>query len=215
MNKIEVNNFDKLFHGHLPVMPVISLNQVELVKPLTNTLLDNGINLIEITLRTPNALQIIEAISKLSSAIILGAGTLTHAEQFQQVKNAGAHFAVSPGLSPELAIAAQTAQLPFIPGVATASEIILAMQFGHRYLKFFPAELSGGKDFVKSMQGPFTDIKFCPTGGININNCRDYLNLENVFCLGATWLAPQYLIEQQQWQKISDRIATMKTTLCL
>lgn len=213
MNNIQLNDFPALFSGHLPVMPVVTLNNTQLVKPLLETLLSNGISLIEVTLRTPNALRIIETIRSTSSEIVLGAGTLTQTEQFEQVKNAGAQFSVSPGLTPELASAAQTAQLPFMPGIATASEIMQAMHLGYRYLKFFPAEISGGKQFLKAMQGPFPDINFCPTGGINLNNCKDYLNLENVFCIGATWITPQDLIEQQQWIKISDRIQEMKTNI--
>ena len=206
-------DFKKLFDAHLPVMPVVSLNSEAVVKPFVNTLLDNGIRLIEVTLRTQNALKIIESISNSYPEIVLGAGTLTDASQFQQVKDAGVQFVVSPGFTPELARAAQSSGLPFIPGVATASEIIQARQSGYNTLKFFPAELSGGANFVKAMQGPFADVEFCPTGGVNLKNLNDYLNLENVFCIGASWITPQELIEKQEWKKISDRISEMKSTL--
>ena len=206
-------DFKKIFDPHLPVMPVVSLNSESLVAPFMDTLLENDIHLIEVTLRSPNALKIIENISKSYPEIVLGAGTLTVARQFKQVKNAGGQFVVSPGYTNELAKAAQSSNLPFIPGVATASEIIHARQSGYNILKFFPAELSGGSKFVKAMQGPFADVQFCPTGGINLKNLNDYLSLENVFCVGASWITPQNLIEQQDWKKISERISEMKSIM--
>jgi len=213
MKPIPPNDISKLFNAHLPVMPVVSLNSESLAAPFVNTLLENDIHLIEVTLRTPNALKIIESISKTYPEIVLGAGTLTDASQFKQVKNAGVQFAVSPGFTTELAKAAQFSSLPFIPGVATASEIIQARHSGYNILKFFPAELSGGSNFVKTMQGPFADVQFCPTGGINLKNLNNYLSLENVFCVGASWITPQELIEQQEWKKISERISNMKSII--
>jgi len=213
MKPIPSNDISTLFNAHFPVMPVVSLNRESLVAPFINTLIENDIHLIEVTLRTPNALKIIENISKTYPEITLGAGTLTDANQFKQVKNAGAQFAVSPGFTTELANAAQFSSLPFIPGVATASEIIQARRSGYNILKFFPAELSGGSNFVKTMQGPFADVHFCPTGGINLKNLNNYLSLENVFCVGASWITPQELIEQQEWIKISERISELKSII--
>ena len=207
------NDFKKLFDTHLPVMPVVSFNSESLVEPFVDTLLENDIRLIEVTLRTPNALKIIESISISFPEIVLGAGTLTDVSQFNQVKDAGGQFVVSPGFTTELAAAAQSSNLPFLPGVATASEIIQARQSGYNTLKFYPAELSGGSSFVKAMQGPFADVQFCPTGGINLKNLNDYLNLENVFCIGASWITPQSLIEQQDWGRISGRISEMKSIM--
>ncbi len=156
------------------------------------------------TLRTPQALDAIAAIHREVPEVLLGAGTLIHTEQFLEARDAGAQFAVSPGCTPRLAAAAEDAGLPYLPGVMTPSEVLLALEYGYRSLKLFPADGTASVKMLKSLKGPFTGIRFCPTGGVNLDNLLNFLRLPNVACVGGTWLAPPSLIRARAWDQITQ-----------
>jgi 2-dehydro-3-deoxyphosphogluconate aldolase/(4S)-4-hydroxy-2-oxoglutarate aldolase len=186
------------------VIPVVTIHNVEHALPLAHALLAGGINVIEITLRTPQALEAIKIINQsLSSAMVIGAGTLVEPAQFEIAKAAGARFAVSPGLTPELSKAAKEVGLPYLPAAITPSEMLQARQMGFHALKFFPAQASNGLTMLQSLVSVFPDLQFCPTGGINVETMHDYLTLENVIAVGGTWITPAHLIEQKAWDKIT------------
>lgn len=186
------------------IIPVISINDASKAIKLAQALFDGGIKVLEITLRTKEALEAIKIIAKELPHIIVGAGTVLNEKQLEQVKNAGAKFAISPGLTPNLAKQAKNFDMAFIPGVASASELMFALEFEFKALKFFPAEAAGGINMLKSFESPFNEAKFCPTGGININNASEYLKLNNVLCAGGSWLSPKELIENNAWDKITE-----------
>lgn len=186
------------------IIPVISINDASKAIKLAQALFDGGIKVLEITLRTKEALEAIKIITKELPHVIVGAGTVLNAKQLEQVKNAGAKFAISPGLTPDLALEAKNFDMAFIPGVASASELMFALEFGFKALKFFPAEAAGGINMLKAFESPFSQAKFCPTGGININNASEYLKLNNVLCAGGSWLSPKELIENNEWDKITE-----------
>lgn len=202
----------QLFGRHAPIVAVITLHDKNSALPMAEALMNGGITLLEITLRTPYGLAAIESISRTIPDLCVGAGTLTKAEQFLSVKNAGAKFAVSPGFTPRLAHAANNNKLPFLPGVITPSEIINAMEAGLSCLKFFPAESSGGITYLNNLAGPFPDITFCPTGGISNLNHREYLSATNVFCAGTTWLTPTALLKDKNWKEIEQRARQLSET---
>lgn len=184
-----------------PVIPVLKIEDPEIAVPLATALVDGGLPVLEVTLRTDSALDAIAAMSQVEGAIV-GVGTVTSAEQFVLAKQAGSKFAVTPGLSPALIEAAPEAGMPVLPGVMTPSELIEASESGFNLLKLFPAEVAGGVAMLKSLAGPFADIGFCPTGGVSPDNMNNYLKLPNVLCVGGSWLAPTDLIERQDWQGI-------------
>ncbi|EAL5963834.1 bifunctional 4-hydroxy-2-oxoglutarate aldolase/2-dehydro-3-deoxy-phosphogluconate aldolase [Campylobacter jejuni] len=186
------------------IIPVITIYDLKTSVELAKALFDGGIKILEITLRTTNAIEAIRLISNELPQITVGAGTILNSKMLEEVKNAGAKFAISPGLNPIFAKEAQNIDIPLIPGVATASEIMLALEFNYRNLKFFPAEASGGIAMLKSLAAPFNEVKFCPTGGINLNNMKHYLNLNNVSCIGGSWLSPKELILEKKWDKITQ-----------
>ncbi|QYH12030.1 bifunctional 4-hydroxy-2-oxoglutarate aldolase/2-dehydro-3-deoxy-phosphogluconate aldolase [Campylobacter jejuni] len=186
------------------IIPVITIYDLKTSVDLAKALLDGGIRILEITLRTNNAIEAIKLIANEVPQVIVGAGTILNFKMLEEVKNAGAKFAISPGLNPIFAKEAQNIDIPLIPGVATASEIMLALEFNYRNLKFFPAEASGGIAMLKSLAAPFHEVKFCPTGGINLNNMKHYLNLNNVSCIGGSWLSPKELILEKKWDKITQ-----------
>lgn len=188
----------------VPVIPVIILNDIEHAIPLANALAEGGIRTLEITLRTTVALEAIKILKKKLPECIVGAGTVIKPSQLAEVKAVGADFAVSPGISSELIKAAKKENIPFLPGVATPSEILLAIQHGLSFLKFFPAALNGGVKMLHSFMSVFPDVQFCPTGGVTQENMMDYLSLKNVVCVGGSWLAPSDLIEHHQWKTITD-----------
>ncbi|WP_104722361.1 bifunctional 4-hydroxy-2-oxoglutarate aldolase/2-dehydro-3-deoxy-phosphogluconate aldolase [Helicobacter mesocricetorum] len=185
------------------IIPVITIYDVKTSIDLAQALANGGIKILEITLRTKEALEAINLISKEMPDIIVGAGTILNAKMLEQAKNAGAKFAISPGLNAIFAKESKTIDLPLIPGVATAGELMLALEFGFENLKFFPAEASGGIPMLKSLLAPFNKVKFCPTGGISLGNIKEYLTLENVLCVGGSWLSPKELIFDKQWDKIT------------
>lgn len=186
-----------------PVIPVVSISDPRLAVPLMRALMAGGITVVEVTLRTDAALDAIKVITQNLPTAIVGVGTVIEPEQFVNAKAAGAHFVVSPGLTPPLMNAAKQIGLPYLPGAVTPCEILAAKQMGFSTLKFFPAELSGGINMLKALAPVFPDIHFCPTGGITRANMKDYLGLKNVIAVGGTWLAPKHLIEEKNWAAIS------------
>lgn len=186
-----------------PVIPVIVLHKVEHAAPMARALLAGGIRMLEVTLRTPAALKCIEAIAGDVPGAMVGAGTVRSASDARSASNAGARFLVSPGLTAAVAQASRDAQLPLLPGVATASEIMQAQEEGLQALKFFPALQAGGLSMLQAWQGPFGDICFCPTGGIYTGNAQEFLALRNVACVGGSWLVPQDALENGDWARIT------------
>jgi 2-dehydro-3-deoxyphosphogluconate aldolase/(4S)-4-hydroxy-2-oxoglutarate aldolase len=189
--------------GHGPVIPVIVLERVEDAVPLAQALLEGGVRVLEITLRTPAALACMEAVARAFQQAIVGAGTVRSPADARAAKDAGCAFAVSPGYSREVALGCAQAGLPLLPGVATASEVMAASADGHAFLKFFPADAAGGIPMLKALAGPFPDVSFCPTGGITAENASRYLSLSNVRVCGGTWLAPPDAIDRKDWALVS------------
>jgi len=185
----------------IPVItPVSAQNTVELAKAL----IAGGVNAIEITLRTESAIDSIIAVKESGLAIKLGVGTITSSELVQTVSDIGIDFGVSPGLTPAVLAAAKKTNLPLLPGVTSPSEIMLGMEHGLHAFKLFPAAAVNGINLLKSLHGPFPDIKFCPTGGINLSNSLEYINLPNVICIGGSWMVPSDLLKSGQWQQITQ-----------
>ena len=186
-----------------PVIPVIVLNDVAHAVPMARALVEGGIRMLEVTLRTPQALACIEAIAKAVPEAVVGAGTLRSKADAQAAANAGARFAVSPGYTSALGAACRDLGLPLLPGVATGGEIMAAQEDGFSALKFFPAMQAGGGAMLKAWSGPFFDVKFCPTGGISLQNAPDFLALPNVLCVGGSWLVPADALAQGDWARIT------------
>jgi 2-dehydro-3-deoxyphosphogluconate aldolase/(4S)-4-hydroxy-2-oxoglutarate aldolase len=184
-----------------PVIPVLTVTRIEHAAPLARALLRGGIGVLEVTLRTACALEAIAAMREAAPDAVVGAGTLTRAEDFAAARRAGAQFAVTPGLPPELVHAAPP-DLPLLPGVMTPTEIIAARAAGYDALKLFPAQQAGGVGMLKALAGPFPDVAFCPTGGIGRHNAAEFLALPNVACVGGSWLAPREALEAEDWQGI-------------
>lgn len=185
-----------------PVIPVIVLHDVAHAVPLARALVAGGIRMLEVTLRTPQALACIEAIAREVPDAVAGAGTLRSAADAQAALNAGARFGVSPGYTAALGQACRDLKLPLLPGVATGSEIMAAMEDGLSELKFFPALQAGGTAMLKAWHGPFGDIRFCPTGGVSPANAADFLGLPNVACVGGSWLTPAEAVAAGDWARI-------------
>ena len=186
-----------------PVIPVIVLNDVAHAVPMARALLAGGVRMLEVTLRTPQALACIEAIAKAVPEAVVGAGTLRSKADAQAAANAGARFAVSPGYTSALGSACRDLGLPLLPGVATGGEIMAAQDDGFSALKFFPALQAGGSAMLKAWSGPFFDVKFCPTGGISLQNAPEFLALPNVLCVGGSWLVPADAMVQGDWARIT------------
>jgi len=186
-----------------PIVPVLVIKKVEDALPIAEALLKADIKVLEVTLRTPAALDVISTIAKELPEAIIGAGTVTNREQLQRSYDAGAKFAISPGLTKDLLQAGNEGNIALIPGISSISELMDGADYGYDHLKFFPAEASGGVKAIQSIGGPFPDIRFCPTGGININNIRDYLALSNVACCGGSWLVNDKIIEAKDWTAIT------------
>lgn len=190
--------------GRCKVMPVVSIDTAEHAVPLAEALLAGGVNVIEITLRTPAALAAIENIARHVPEMWVGAGTILFPQQLASVADAGSRFALSPGLTPAVLDAARAQTMPFIPGVATASDIMLGMAGGLDTFKFFPAGSAGGVASLQAFAGPFAGILFCPTGGIRPETAASYLAVPNVACVGGSWLTPASLMRSQSWREITD-----------
>ena len=187
-----------------PVVPVLVVKNVAYAVPLAKALIAGGIRVLEVTLRTESALEVIAKIAKEVPDAIIGAGTVTNREQLQQVTDAGAKFAISPGMTTDLLKAGNQGNIALIPGVSSISELMTAKDLGYTHLKFFPAEASGGVKALKAIGGPCPEIAFCPTGGITPSNYNDYLALSNVRCCGGSWLAPEDAMANGDWDKITE-----------
>ncbi|MUU43520.1 bifunctional 4-hydroxy-2-oxoglutarate aldolase/2-dehydro-3-deoxy-phosphogluconate aldolase [Helicobacter pylori] len=187
-----------------PIVPVVVIENIKDAVPLAQSLIEGGIPIIEVTLRSSCALEAIELIAKNVPKMRVGAGTILNLTQLEQVQNRGAEFLISPGLTPSLLEHAKKKNMPLIPGVSSSSEVMQALEWGYNALKFFPAEYCGGVKLLNAFNGPFKGVKFCPTGGISADNMRSYLNLENVLCVGGSWLTPKDLIQNKEWDKITE-----------
>jgi 2-dehydro-3-deoxyphosphogluconate aldolase / (4S)-4-hydroxy-2-oxoglutarate aldolase len=185
--------------GLAPVIPVLTINDLEHAVPLARALAAGGLKVLEITMRTPVALAAIEAMRRAVPDAVVGVGTLTRAVDFAAADRAGAQFGVTPGLTPELASAARGARFPLLPGVMTPTELIAARNAGFSVLKLFPAEQAGGIGMLKALGAPFPDVLFCPTGGISRETAPDFLALPNVVCVGGSWVAPQAMLQAGDW----------------
>lgn len=186
-----------------PVIPVIVLSDVKQAVLLARALVAGGIRMLEVTLRTPQALACIEAIAREVPEAVAGAGTVRSASDAQACAMAGARFAVSPGYTHAVGQACRDAGLPLLPGVATGSEIMMAQEDGLNELKFFPAMQAGGPAMLKAWNGPFGDVGFCPTGGVSMANAAEFLALSNVVCVGGSWLTPAEALARGDWSHIT------------
>ena len=187
-----------------PVIPVIVLNDVAHAVPMARALVAGGIRMLEVTLRTPQALACMEAIAKEVPDAVVGAGTVRSAADAKAAANAGAKFAVSPGYTSAVGQACRDQGLSLLPGVATGSEIMMAQEDGYTELKFFPAMQAGGPAMLKAWGGPFFDVRFCPTGGVTPQNASEFLSLSNIACVGGSWLVPADALAQGDWPRIEQ-----------
>ncbi|GAA7946794.1 bifunctional 4-hydroxy-2-oxoglutarate aldolase/2-dehydro-3-deoxy-phosphogluconate aldolase [Helicobacter pylori] len=187
-----------------PIVPVVVIEDIKDAVPLVQSLIEGGIHIIEVTLRSSCALEAIELIAKNVPKMRVGVGTILNPTQLEQAQNRGAEFLISPGLTIKLLEYAKKKDMPLIPGVSSSSEVMQALELGYNALKFFPAEYCGGVKLLNAFNGPFKGVKFCPTGGISTDNMRSYLNLENVLCVGGSWLTPKNLIQNKEWDKITE-----------
>ncbi len=191
-----------------PVIPVIEIDDANKSIDLAHALITGGINVIEITLRTDAALDAISVLAKEVPEVHVGAGTLLNPSDLSRVRDAGAAFALSPGSSEPLLQRANHMNFPLIPGISTGSEIMQGMDLGYTHFKLFPATSVGGISLLKSFSGPFQDARFCPTGGINESNYLDFLALENVLCVGGSWIVPKSLMQSGNFAEITKATAT-------
>ncbi|GAA7202593.1 bifunctional 4-hydroxy-2-oxoglutarate aldolase/2-dehydro-3-deoxy-phosphogluconate aldolase [Helicobacter pylori] len=187
-----------------PIVPVVVIEDIKDAVPLAQSLIEGGVQIIEVTLRSSYALEAIELIAKNVPKMRVGAGTILNPTQLEQAQNRGAEFLISPGLTIKLLEYAKKKDMPLIPGVSSSSEVMQALELGYNALKFFPAEYCGGVKLLNAFNGPFKGVKFCPTGGISADNMHSYLNLENVLCVGGSWLTPKNLIQNKEWDKITE-----------
>jgi 2-dehydro-3-deoxyphosphogluconate aldolase/(4S)-4-hydroxy-2-oxoglutarate aldolase len=187
-----------------PVMPVVTIEDAAIAPDLARALVRGGIKVIEVTLRTPQALAAIEAIAAAVPEICVGAGTVMSPDDLNLSANAGAAFAISPGATRELLAAGANFRIPYLPAVATASELMTALAAGFRYFKLFPANVAGGLQALKAFYGPFAEARFCPTGGINLQTAGAYLDLPNVMCVGGSWLTPNDLLKSRDWDRVAS-----------
>jgi 2-dehydro-3-deoxyphosphogluconate aldolase / (4S)-4-hydroxy-2-oxoglutarate aldolase len=196
-----MNTLDLANHG--PVIPVIVINKVEDAVPMAEALLEGGIKVLEVTLRSSCALQAMEQIAKHVPDAILGAGTVRNLKDAQASKDVGCQFAVSPGYTSELGLFSRKIGLPLLPGVSTGSEIMMANADDYYFLKLFPAVAVGGINLLKGFSGPFADVKFCPTGGVSVESAPQFLALPNVVVCGGTWLTPGDAVANKDWAHIT------------
>ncbi len=201
MNTLELAAFG-------PVIPVIVIKDVADAVPMARALVAGGVRVLEITLRTPAALPSMELIAREVPEAIVGAGTLRTAADADAARQAGCRFAVSPGFTTALARRCQEVDLPLLPGVSTASEVMQAGDEGYSFVKLFPAVAVGGLDLLKALNGPFPDVKFCPTGGITLQSAPDFLALPNVPVCGGTWLTPADAVAAGDWAEVTERART-------
>lgn len=186
-----------------PVIPVLVINDAAIAAPLAKALIAGGLPVLEVTLRTPAALDVIREMAQVDGGVV-GAGTLLSAADVTSAKAAGATFGVSPGATDTLLQACETTDLPLLPGAATASEAMRLLERGYSVQKFFPAEANGGVKALKAIGAPIPQVRFCPTGGISPANALDYLSLSNTLCVGGSWVAPNDLIASKDWAGITE-----------
>ncbi|HJV70776.1 bifunctional 4-hydroxy-2-oxoglutarate aldolase/2-dehydro-3-deoxy-phosphogluconate aldolase [Ideonella sp.] len=196
MNTLELASYG-------PVIPVIVIDRLDDAVPLARALVAGGVKVLEVTLRTPVALQAITAMAREVPGAIVGAGTIRSAADARAARQAGAVFGVSPGYTPEVGAACREIGLPLLPGVATASEVMAAQADGLAFLKFFPATAAGGIPMLKALAGPFPDVVFCPTGGITLQTAPEFLALPNVKVCGGSWLTPADAVKAGDWARIT------------
>lgn len=191
-----------------PVIPVIVIDDVADAKPLANALLEGGLNIIEVTFRTEAAAGAIEMIANEFPEMLVGAGTVVTPEQAKIAIESGSKFALAPGTDPEMIAYFKERDIPFIPGVMTPSDIQAAIKAGCQHLKFFPAGVAGGPKMLKAMAAPYSNIgvKFCPTGGVSLDNMNDYLSIPEVFAIGGSWLATKAQIATKDWGTITAQV---------
>ena len=194
------------------VVPVVVISDVAQAVPMAQALLDGGVDVIEVTLRSDTALAAIEQISRRVPDMVVGAGTVTRPSQVQRVMEAGARFALSPGFTPALLAQVKASGLPFIPGVASPSEAMVARDEGFELLKCFPVAQLGGPGVLQAWAGPLPDLRFCPTGGVTLDKLGHFLQLPNVAMVGGSWLTPNHLVQAANWPAIT-RLARQATTL--
>ncbi len=197
-----------------PVLPVLGIERLDDAVALARTLVEAGLPVLEITLRSAVAIEAIRIIAREVPAAIVGAGTVLDVEALHAVADAGAVFAIAPGSTEALYAAAADAPIPFLPAIATASELMRGLEHGHRRFKFFPAESSGGIAALKSFSGPFANVRFCPTGGIDASRAPSYLALANVITVGGSWMVPKQALESRDWNaigKLSRECAALAT----
>jgi len=187
-----------------PLIPVITIDDPETAVPLCQALFDGGISVLEITLRTEYGLQAIADVRKAIPEAWVGAGTVTGIDQYREVEAAGARFAITPGITQALLEFGLTSQVPLLPGISTASELMAGYGLGYREFKFFPAEVAGGVAALKAFGGPFGDVTFCPTGGIRRDTAGNYLALKNVAAVGGSWLTPGDVVAARDWSRITE-----------
>lgn len=188
------------------VIPVIQINSVEQAIPLAKVLVENGLPVAEVTFRTEAAAEAIKAMREAYPEMCIGAGTVLNAGQIEQAQQAGAEFVVAPGLNPNTVRRCQEVGMPIVPGVNSPSQVEQALELGLNFLKFFPAEASGGVAMVKSLLAPYVDVSLMPTGGIGKGNVNDYLAIDRVVCCGGTWMVAPKLIENEQWEEIGQLV---------
>ncbi|WP_141014651.1 bifunctional 4-hydroxy-2-oxoglutarate aldolase/2-dehydro-3-deoxy-phosphogluconate aldolase [Nocardioides sambongensis] len=195
----------------VPVLPVVVVDRVEDAVPLARALVAGGLPAVELTLRTPVALDAIRAIASEVPEILLGAGTITTPAEAEAAVTAGARFLVSPGCTPTLLAGMQATGVPFLPGTSTVSEVLAVLESGQQEMKFFPAEAAGGTPYLKSVGGPLPQARFCPTGGITPASAPSYLALPNVGCVGGSWITPGDAVAAGDWERISKLAAEAAT----
>ncbi len=188
-----------------PVIPVLIVEDPKKAVPMAEALVRGGLPAIEITLRTPHALEAIDAVNEHVEGAIVGAGTVLNGKQYDAAVSAGARFIVSPGATSSLLDAADEHSVPLLPGTATASDVMYLLERGYERMKFFPAEQAGGAPYLKSLSSPLAAAKFCPTGGITVEKAPDYLKLPNVMCVGGSWIADAKAIAAEDWAGIEER----------
>lgn len=185
-----------------PVIPVLVIDDVKQAIPLATALVAGGLRVLEVTLRTPAALEAMKAMTEVDGAIV-GVGTALNGDDLKRAQDHGAQFAVSPGFTKELGKAANSIGMPLLPGIATSADIMRALDHGLTELKFFPASQAGGPSMLKALGGPFVEPVFCPTGGINAASAPEYLALKNVLCVGGSWVAPAAAVNSGNWDEIT------------
>lgn len=208
MSKAADTSIDQIMRT-APVIPVIVIDRVDDAVPMAEALVAGGLKVLEVTLRTPAALEAISAMKKVKGAIV-GAGTVLNPDMLEQAIDAGSEFIVSPGLTKKLGKAAIQSGVPFLPGAANAGDIMLGLDMGLERFKFFPAETSGGIPALKALSGPFGNIRFCPTGGIKEETAKDWLALESVLCVGGSWVVPSGKLDPKKIEALAAAASKLK-----